>query len=174
MSLAADYVGEYRRAYQELGVPFSASAAAIKRAYRDLAKKWHPDLLPAGTPDQSDANRKMKEINEAYGLIQYAPLRYHAESYPAPGRITPSWTSGPREPIRDAPPSTGAFEYAVRFVFGALLGGLFALRIWLRPSLGWHVGGATVAVLALAFGLAAARFGDDFWRGVLGRWWMWR
>ncbi len=130
--------------------------------------------FPAGTPDQSDANRKMKEINEAYGLIQYAPLRYHAESYPEPGRITPSWTSGPREPIRDAPPSTGAFEYAVRFVCGALLGGLFALRIWLRPSLGWHVGGATVAVLALAFGLAAARFGDDFWRGVLGRWWMWR
>ena len=48
--------------YEVLGVDKSADEAAIKKAYRQLAKKWHPDVNP-GNPE---AEEKFKEVNEAY------------------------------------------------------------------------------------------------------------
>lgn len=52
--------------YSVLGVSRDASAEEIKRAYRRLAKKYHPDLHP-GDPE---AARKMNEINAAYEQIK--------------------------------------------------------------------------------------------------------
>ena len=52
--------------YKVLGVAPSASEEEIKKAYRDLSKKYHPDLNPG---DESAA-RKMSEINAAYDQIQ--------------------------------------------------------------------------------------------------------
>lgn len=52
--------------YSVLGVSKDASEDEIKRAYRRLAKKYHPDLNP-GDPD---AARKMNEINAAYEQIK--------------------------------------------------------------------------------------------------------
>ena len=52
--------------YKVLGVSPSASEEEIKKAYRDLSKKYHPDLNPG---DESAA-RKMSEINAAYDQIQ--------------------------------------------------------------------------------------------------------
>ena len=49
--------------FRILGVPSSATEEEIKSAYRTLAKKYHPDLNP---DDPQGAERKMKEINEAY------------------------------------------------------------------------------------------------------------
>ncbi len=60
--------------YEILGVSPQASDEEIKKAYRDLAKKYHPDNY-ANTEFSDIANEKMKEINEAYDEI----LRRRAE-----------------------------------------------------------------------------------------------
>lgn len=79
MPIAECQVAELKRAYQTLGIPFSASALSIKQAYRRIAKRWHADLYPTGTPAYDEATQMMNRINEAYSLIQHAPLRYHVE-----------------------------------------------------------------------------------------------
>ena len=52
--------------YKVLGVSPDASDEEIKRAYRALAKKYHPDLNPGDTT----AAQKMQEINAAYDMIK--------------------------------------------------------------------------------------------------------
>ena len=54
--------------YQVLGVSRSASDEEIKKAYRDLARKYHPDNYH-DNPLADLAQEKMKEINEAYDTI---------------------------------------------------------------------------------------------------------
>jgi curved DNA-binding protein len=56
---------EFRDYYSTLGLAKSASDADIKRAYRKLARKHHPDLNPG---DRS-AEAKFKEVNEAYEVL---------------------------------------------------------------------------------------------------------
>ena len=52
-------------AYEILGVARSASESEIKRAYRDMARRWHPDRFPEG-PERMWAEQKMTSINIAY------------------------------------------------------------------------------------------------------------
>ena len=56
---------EYRDYYQVLGVDRSAGEAEIKKAYRKLARQYHPDINPGNTA----AEAKFKEINEAYEVL---------------------------------------------------------------------------------------------------------
>ena len=54
--------------YQVLGIPRNASDEDIKKAYRDLVRKYHPDNYQ-DNPLADLAQEKMKEINEAYDLL---------------------------------------------------------------------------------------------------------
>ncbi len=56
---------EQRDCYEILGVARTASSEEIKRAYRTLAKKYHPDL----NPGNAEAERLFKEVNEAYSIL---------------------------------------------------------------------------------------------------------
>lgn len=56
---------EYKDYYDILGIDKNASNSEIKKEYRKLAKKYHPDL----NPDNKKAQEKFKEINEAYEVL---------------------------------------------------------------------------------------------------------
>ena len=58
-----------RDPYQVLGVPSTATDDEVKKAYRDLARKYHPDNYH-DNPLADLAQERMKEINEAYETIQ--------------------------------------------------------------------------------------------------------
>lgn len=62
--------GLKRDHYQTLGVRLDADAAEIKRAYRKLARKLHPDVNRS-----KDAAERMVEVNEAYRTLSSAKLR---------------------------------------------------------------------------------------------------
>lgn len=62
---------EYKDYYKILGVDRSASEDEIKRAYRKLALKYHPDR----NPDDKQAEDKFKEINEAYQVLSDSEKR---------------------------------------------------------------------------------------------------
>ncbi len=51
--------------YEVLGVDKSADESTIKKAYRQLAKKYHPDM----NPGDKEAEAKFKEVNEAYDVL---------------------------------------------------------------------------------------------------------
>ena len=63
--------------YQVLGVSRDASDEEIKRAYRRLAKKYHPDMNPG---HEEEAAKKMNEINAAYDQIKN-PEKAQQEAY---------------------------------------------------------------------------------------------
>lgn len=56
---------EYKDYYQVLGVPRTASADDIKKAFRKLARQYHPDVAK----DKKKAEEKFKEINEAHEVL---------------------------------------------------------------------------------------------------------
>ncbi len=90
--------------YEVLGVSRSASTDEIKRAYRKLAKKWHPDR----NKGSKEAEEKFKAIGEAYEVLtdpdkrakydKYGENWRQAEAYEAAG-VDPNagvrWSSGP-------------------------------------------------------------------------------
>ncbi|MCX7902099.1 MAG: DnaJ domain-containing protein, partial [Burkholderiaceae bacterium] len=55
---------KFRDYYEVLGVSRDASAEEIKRAWRKLARKYHPDVSK-----EPDAERRMKEVNEAFEVL---------------------------------------------------------------------------------------------------------
>ena len=59
-------MAETKRDYYEvLGVNKNADEAELKKAYRALAKKYHPDM----NPGDAEAEKKFKEASEAYAIL---------------------------------------------------------------------------------------------------------
>ncbi|MFM8707966.1 MAG: DnaJ domain-containing protein, partial [Planctomycetia bacterium] len=63
--------------YQTLGVPKSASAEDIRKAYRELARKYHPDLHP----DDAAAKEKFKKVQNAFDVLNDPSKREMYDRY---------------------------------------------------------------------------------------------
>jgi curved DNA-binding protein len=116
---------KFRDYYEVLGVPRTASADEIKRVYRQLARKHHPDLQPA--TERARASERFKEINEAYEVLSDPEKR---SKYDALGA---SWKSG-----MDFTPPSGAGAPAAEAREWEDLGGFsdFFASLFGRPSSG--------------------------------------
>ena len=71
-------MADKRDYYEVLGVDKSASADEIKKAYRKLAKKYHPDLNPN---DKEGAEAKFKEATEAYEVLSDAGKKQQYDQF---------------------------------------------------------------------------------------------
>jgi molecular chaperone DnaJ len=74
-----------RDLYEVLELPRSASAAEIKKAYKRLARKLHPDL----NPGDKSAEDRFKEINEAYAVLSSPEKKKQYDTYGTAGPAPP-------------------------------------------------------------------------------------
>ena len=133
---------EYKDYYQIMGVARGASADDIKRAYRRLARKFHPDVSK-----EKDAEARFKEIGEAYEVLRDPEKR---AAYDALG------TRKPGEEFR--PPPDWQFDYDAETDAGAhsdffeqLFGGLGRGRRGSFRSRGFDTAGQIEITLEEAF-----------------------
>ena len=83
-------MAENKRDYYEvLGVSRDASESDIKKAFRQQAKKYHPDLHP----DDKEAEVKFKEINEAYEVLSDADKKARYDQFGFAG-VDPNYNAG--------------------------------------------------------------------------------
>lgn len=119
--------------YQVLGVERTATADAIKSAYRKLARKFHPDL----NPNDAGAKKKFQEINEANEVLsdpesrkkydQYGEQWKHAEQFEEAKRQQGQRSAGGGG-FRGQPYEGGAFTGGSEEDMGDLFGSMFGGR----------------------------------------------
>ena len=130
---------EYKDYYKVLGVERSASQDDIKRAYRKLARKYHPDVSK-----EADADEKFKELGEAYEVLR------DPEKRSAYDQLGANWQSG--QEFRPPPDWAEGFEFHgggftgdgnAQFsdFFESLFGGSFGGGFGTRQRGGAYAGG---------------------------------
>jgi molecular chaperone DnaJ len=107
-------MAEKRDYYEVLGVSKTATADELKRAYRQLAKKYHPDI----NPGNKEAETKFKEASEAYAVLSDADKRRQYDQF---GHAAFDGGSG----------GAGGFDFSgmdMGDIFGDIFGDLFGGR----------------------------------------------
>lgn len=112
-------MAENKRDYYEvLGVSKGASDDEIKKAYRKVAKQYHPDL----NPGDATAEAKFKEANEAYEVLSDSDKKARYDQYGHAG-VDPNFGAGG---------FSGGFESG--FDFGDLFGDMFGFGGYQNPN----------------------------------------
>ena len=117
-------MAEQKRDYYEvLGVDKNADDAAIKKAYRVLAKKYHPDM----NPGDKEAEKKFKEASEAYAVLSDPEKRKQYDQF---GHAAFEGGAGGA--------GAGGFDFDfgdMGDIFGDLFGGMFGgCLLYTSPS----------------------------------------
>lgn len=97
--------------YKTLGVSKKATEEEIKKAYRKLARQYHPDR----NPDDAAAEEKFKEISAAYDVLGDPEKRKEYDE----GSVFAGFGQGGQAPFGTGPGGFGGFD------FGDILGGVF-------------------------------------------------
>jgi curved DNA-binding protein len=100
---------KFRDYYETLGVSRGAKEEEIKKAYRKLARKYHPDL----NPNNKQAEEKFKEVSEAYEVLGDAEKRGKYD------QLGQNWKSG----SDFTPPNNWQTEFDPSEIFGRAGGG---------------------------------------------------
>ena len=83
-------MAENKRDYYEvLGIQKGASDEEIKKSFRKLAKKYHPDL----NPGDAEAEKNFKEVNEAYEVLSDSDKKARYDQYGHAG-VDPNFGAG--------------------------------------------------------------------------------
>ena len=119
-----------RNFYEVLEVPCTASNVELKRAYRKLAKKYHPDVCPG----DKAAEEKFKEAVNAYQVLSDSEMRPRYDRYGLDGLRRGGVPEASPSSAAGAPPAAGAPFEGFKSVedifsaFGNLFGEFFAQR----------------------------------------------
>ena len=159
--MAGTQIDEWKQAYDLLDVPPASSPESIKKAYRRLIKRWHPDRYRSGTPAYDEATQMTKQINEAYSQISSAPLRF---GNPVASAAYPRSSSSPlvpsEEALRDLSPNLGRqidfwTQFTVRVILTSivLFGFFFHASMMLTGQPAWRFVIFFAINLACGFGL---------------------
>src|SRR5262245_3534050 len=102
--------------YKVLGVPRNAKAEDIKKAYRRLARRYHPDV----NPGDKEAEERFKQISEAFEVLSDAKKRGIYDRYGYYSDQIPSGPEGQAGSVFDFS-QFGAANF--RDIFSEILGG---------------------------------------------------
>jgi curved DNA-binding protein CbpA len=127
-----------RNHYETLGLPFGASAEEIRKRYRELVRRYHPDVNPS-----PDAKERFLRIQEAYQVLSDPERRRHYDALlrlrmQEQGRAGFSASQTARPASASPPPSRSASQTALDEARRAILQAEQAfLQGRLRDALHW-------------------------------------